>query len=268
MNITKNVRNFCYGLYDLRKLDREGRNPDGPVVSLTSVPRRIQLIKPTIVSLLKQKLKPKKIEINLGEDLFRGYNIPDFLHGMESVEVHWQQQDCGPATKLIATLERYRGSSEMIVVVDDDMYYSDELLGSLVRCDREAGGKRVFCINGFLLPRDLRAESVGSDKALRSGCRKVAIIEGCGGYIMRSDHLDHTILLDRTGAPDRALYDDDVWISGHLSRVGIEKFQIPTGKRKSLLNTRESAIGGNRAQLQTDLMCHFTDDWKRDEYET
>ncbi|HXY53367.1 MAG TPA: glycosyltransferase family A protein [Nitrospirota bacterium] len=268
MTISKNIRQYYYSLFDLLKLDKNGGDPNGPVVSLTTVPHRIDNIKPTLVSLLRQTVKPKRIEINLSEELFAGRKIPMSLLNLENVKICWQKKDYGPATKLIATIERYQTQNERIVIVDDDMYYSKDMISDLMAADMKADGKHVFCINGFLLPRDLKSESIGSDKALKSGTRKVAVIEGCGGYILRSNHLDWKLLLNLENAPARALFDDDIWFSGHLSKAGVDKIQIPTGKRKSLVNSHKgSAISGDRWQLQSDLMIFFKDDWKDYEYE-
>jgi hypothetical protein len=269
-NFKKHARNFFYSLYDLKKLDEDSQNADGPIVSLTTVPQRINLIKPTLISLLRQKTKPKRIEINLGTDLFQGVEIPTYLQNMKTIKVYWQTIDYGPATKLISTLERYQTHSEKIVVVDDDMYYSENLITDLMAADIKSNGQQVFCINGFLIGRDLKSESAVTDRILSSGCKKVAIVEGCGGYILRSYHLDCNSLLNLEHAPARAFFDDDVWISGHLSKAGIEKIQITTGKRKSLVNTTVPAIDNttsNRSQLRTDIMHYFATDWKHDEFE-
>ena len=269
MTISKNIRQYYYSsFFDLLKLDKIAGNPDGPVVSLTTVPQRIGNIKPTLVSLLRQTVKPKRIEINLSEELFAGREIPVSLQNLENVKICWQKKDYGPATKLVATIERYQTQNERIVIVDDDMYYSKNLISDLMAADMKSNGKHVFCINGFLLPRDFKSESIGSDKALKSGTRKVAVIEGCGGYIFRSSHLHWKLLLNLENAPKRALFDDDIWFSGHLSKAGVGKIQIPTGKRKSLVNSHKgSAISGDRRQLQSELMLFFKNDWRDYEYE-
>jgi len=268
LTISKNIRQYFYSSFDLAKLDRTAGNPDGPVVSLTTVPRRIDNIKPTLVSLLRQTVKPKRIEINLSEELFAGREIPASLLNLENVRICWQKKDYGPATKLVATLERYQTQNERIVIVDDDMYYPKNLLSDLLAADMKSNGSHVFCINGYLLPRDLKAESIGSERALKSGTRKVAVIEGCGGYLLRSSHLDWKLLLNLENAPKRALFDDDVWFSGHLSKAGVDKIQIPTGRRKSLVNSNKgTAISGDRRQLRSDLMLFLKNEWREYEYE-
>ncbi|MBS0445840.1 MAG: hypothetical protein JSR59_07810 [Proteobacteria bacterium] len=272
--LSKLVRNAFLERFDLQRLERRVRRRQQqcagvelPVVSLTSVPQRIGRIKPTLVSLLRQTLPPKEIHINLGRDLFRGQPLPAVLDGLELVRVHWVDRDVGPATKYIPTLERYARTDQLIVVVDDDMYYSDRLLADLARAERDAGGEKVYCVNGFKVPADLQSASRPSDRALSAGTKRVAIVEGCGGYTLRPRMVDPAALRDVANAPARVLFDDDIWLSGHLSRAGIEKLQVATGRRRALVNALEPAITGDRARLQTDVMTHFRADWTPDEIE-
>lgn len=270
MSLTKRLRTFWVERTDLKKLDAsvaQLHRDRNPVVSFTSVPQRLHLCKATVVSLLKQTLPPKEIHINLGENLFKDKTLPSFLQDLTCVKVFWIKTDCGPATKFLPALERFEKTDQLLVICDDDMYYANDLLHTLAEADKSSGGSNCYCINGLQLPADLKSESRPSDKAIRSGIKKVAIIEGCGGYTLRAAFVDIAALKNITSAPARAFFDDDFWLSGHLSRRGIKKFQIPAGRRKSLLNTVESAISGDRAQLQTDLMAHFKNDWALDEIE-
>ena len=273
MSLTKTIRYKLLNTLNLKALDEKltaqklTQKTSGAIVTFTSVPKRIPFIKPTLISLLKQIEPPERIEINLSRSLFPDQNIPDFLKNLNMIKICWQDTDYGPATKLIGTLKRYHGNNTPIIVVDDDMYYSSRLIEDLMAAYRARTSNEVFCINGFLIPKDLKSESIGSDKALKAGIRKVGVIEGCGGYILNSNLLTPNILLDLNNTSHRVLFDDDIWFSGHLSRLKVNKYQISTGRRKSLINTIETAISGDRQALQTGVMNYFANDWKPDEYQ-
>ena len=270
MNITKYLRTYLLGLTNLQKLDLRVstlNREENPVVSFTSVPKRLDQVKATVISLLKQTRPPKEIHINLGENLFPEKKIPDFLKNLNVVKIFWVKKDFGPATKYIPTLERYANTNQLLIICDDDMYYAPNLIDSLFLADKESGGKNSYCINGLKVPSNLNSKSRPDDKAIKFGQKQVAIIEGCGGYTLRSQFITDLELKNIEGAPKRCLFDDDIWLSGQLSRQKIKKIQIPTGKRKSLINTIESAISGDREKLQTDLMRHFKNDWAPDEIE-
>lgn len=268
ISISKRIRSLLCSLADLNKLETKTRlriTPESPVVSLTTVPKRIANIKPTIVSLMKQNLPPQKIILNIGADYFRGHEIPDFLQGLALVQINKVEKDLGPATKFLYTLKSQK-QDQLIVVVDDDMFYSSDLLETLVAADKKYSTASI-CINGLRVPKSLVSADRESDRDLKSGERRVAIVEGCGGYTLRPRYFK-TDLFDLTDAPLRAFFDDDFWISGHLSKNKIPKYQVSLrGKRKSLVNTLESAISGDREALQTQMMNYFANDWADEEYE-
>lgn len=270
MSLTKYLRTYLISLVDLKKLDHKVSITDreqNPIVSLTTVPKRIPLLKPTLISLLKQTCLPKEIQINLGKNLFLDQKLPDFLLDLKTIKVYWEDKDCGPATKYIPTLERYQSTEQLIVICDDDMYYPSNLIESLVSAEKSSTTKSSFCINGFKVPASLESKNIPSDKAIKEGKKQIAVIEGCGGYTLRPSFVRTEDLRNLHQAPARALFDDDIWLSGHLSRNNISKFQIPSGKRKSLVNTIETAISGDRKILQTEVMQHFRTDWKPEEIE-
>lgn len=267
MSLTKIIRTKLLSLADLPALDTKSSSrihSDSPIVSLTTVPGRINNIKPTIVSLLRQRLAPKEIQINIGADYFAGAPVPEFLTGLRTVKVFKEAKDCGPATKYLYTLKRVE-PRQLIVVLDDDMYYPDTLIEDLVRADKKFNGQAAICINGLRVPKSLHSFDRESDREIKIGIKRVAIVEGCGGYTLRASYFS-TDLFDLNGAPKRAFFDDDFWVSGHLSRNNIAKYQIAgRKKRKSLVNTIESAIGGDREALQSEMMRHFARDWKAEE---
>lgn len=256
---------------NLKKLDQAAANRKSelsPIVTLSTTPKRIMSIKPTLVSLLKQTIAPSAIQINLGKNLFDNAEIPSFLESLNVVKINFTEQDLGPATKLIPTLEQLKGTDRLIVVVDDDMFYHETLLEQLIQADKATAGTKCCCANGFKIPKSLLAEDCVGDKRIQSGYRSVGVMQGAGGYTVRAHFLDPCVLRNLNSAPERALFEDDVWFSGHLSRNKISKIQIPTNKRKSLVNTLESAITGDRSKLMTNLLQHFAKDWEAEEFES
>lgn len=270
MSLSKKIRSFLYSAKDLRKMDEicsAKKTANSPIITLTTVPKRIENIKPTIYSLLAQDLKPKLIILNLSYDLFPRVQVPKELFELKNLKINMVEKDFGPATKFFYTL-RESPPEERVIVVDDDMYYSNDLTSTLVLCS-EQSPDAAFCVNGLRLSKTMRASDRESDKEIRSGRKRVAIIEGCGGYLVKPRFFSDNLLFDFSlpGAPERARFDDDFWISGHLSRSGIEKYQVALKKkRKSLINTIESAISGDRAKLQQQMIDFFSDDWTASEF--
>jgi hypothetical protein len=117
---------------DEYRITTEKRNPE-VIVSLTSYPTRIPRIHYTIISLLKQTIKPDEIILWLGEEKFpnRNDDLPNKLiklteHGLTIKYC----KDIRSHTKLIPALRKY--SEDIIVTTDDDIFYPNNWLELLI----------------------------------------------------------------------------------------------------------------------------------------
>ena len=270
MDLKKNIRAL---FYQLKRFDKWDYNPSSleprVIVTFTTIPSRISQIKPTIISILQQTYRPSIIELNLARNpqkIDKPWSIPFWLEGLSSVKIHWLDYDYGPASKLIPTLDRHQNDDCLIIVIDDDMIYPKNLVERFLKADQQSNGGKVFCANGHPIVQNHHFFESPSDKRIRSGERRVAIIEGCGGYSLRPRHFDIKDLKSLKGAPDGAMRMDDIWFSGHLSRRNIEKIQISTKPRHSLPQATVPAITGPRVELSDALLDFFSKDWHSEEY--
>lgn len=97
------------------------------VVSLTTIPSRINEIKPTIDSLKAQILRPQKIIVNIPKRYERfGTSItkfPEFLENDPMVQINIIEEDYGPATKMLGMLNLDIPPNTIVLVCDDDAEY-------------------------------------------------------------------------------------------------------------------------------------------------
>ncbi len=268
MKLSRWLRATYYSSRNIDKLDYTPKDT-GVIVSFTTVPSRIQQIKPTIISLLNQTVRPTQIELNLAKSPQKNdidWDVPAWLSNLQAVKIIWLEHDYGPASKYIPTLLRHKKDNPLVVIVDDDMIYSKSLVQRFVDADNHSGERIVFCSNGHPITHDHIFFSDISDKAIKQGTRRVAIIEGCGGYCIRPQFFDLDALINYSDLPNGAIRMDDIWISGHLSRQKIKKLQIPSAKRHSLPQAQEPAITGPRADISNQLLDYFSNDWADEEY--
>lgn len=93
------------------------------VISLTTIPSRINTLEPVIKSLLKQTYPPRAIYLNLPKKYNRfdeKIKIPAFLNNYDNVHVYHMDTDYGPATKFIGALLNPDISHDTPVMVTDD----------------------------------------------------------------------------------------------------------------------------------------------------
>jgi hypothetical protein len=266
MKISKYFRTYYYQWQSIKRWDFTPTQSK-IIISLTTVPSRIQWLKPTLISLLKQK--PDVIELNLAKTPLKedvAWKIPAWLNDLNAVKIFWLDKDYGPASKFIPTIERYQDKDCYIIVVDDDMLYSDDFLEKLLQADKANPQPSVFCTSGHKLKRHLDSSDIPPNDKTAPGYERVAIIQGCGGYLIKPNYFNLAQLKDILKLPGNSVKQDDVWISGLLSQYKIPKFRVPIKKRRGTINTLTPSITGDRVEPFNTVLQFFKDDWHEEEF--
>lgn len=102
------------------------------IVSITTIPSRIDKVWIPIECMMRQSVKPDKIVLWLGKDEFQDIVLPDNLQKLQDkgLEIRFCK-DVGVHTKYYYVLKEY--SDDYVITVDDDMYYSTNLIKKLMR---------------------------------------------------------------------------------------------------------------------------------------
>ena len=217
-------------------LSRAGKSEDRRrvIVSLSTVPDRINNLGPAIRSLLRQTRPPDEIVLA----------IPEFSIREE--------------------LTAGQGNT-FIMVVDDDRVYPRDALESYLHYNAQLP-EAALCFRGATMPRsmDWRDARMTYANELREP-RRVAVITGCGSYLIQPRFFDES-LWDYSSAPRGAFYMDDIWISGWLSRRGIERYVVPASvmMRKVLRQRRTLSlhdVPNGRQHHNNDVIAFFRDTW-------
>lgn len=111
-----------------KKLKMINKSEIPVIVSLTSIPSRLNIVHIVIRSILNQEVRPEKILLWLNTDLKN--SIPEKLKKLESdiFEIRYSELNCSHR-KLIHTLELF--SDTIIITCDDDLIYHSSWLKSL-----------------------------------------------------------------------------------------------------------------------------------------
>lgn len=130
-------------------------------MSLSSIPGREKYLLDTLESLVNQKLKPKKIFLNLCENYerfnkekysFKYINKRKkfFKNNSSLININYCK-DYGPITKLFGCLSKINKCKDMIqyiVIVDDDLIYRNNMLDNIVKKIKNDSGKCYsFCVD-------------------------------------------------------------------------------------------------------------------------
>jgi hypothetical protein len=240
------------------------------IASLSTVPDRINNLRPTIQSLLKQTRPPDEIVLAIPEFSIREqrpYVVPEYLLRLPRVRVLRCAKDWGPATKFIGAIQDELGAGRentLIMVVDDDRLYPRDALETYLFYSEQLPNA-ALCFRGAAMPSTLDWDDAKMiyAKDLREP-RPVAVITGCGSYLVRSRFFDQS-LWDYSRAPSVAFYIDDIWISAWLSRRGVKRYVIPASARMRSVSRQRRTVSLNkipgRQKLNNETIAFFRDAW-------
>ncbi len=99
-------------------------------VSISTIPQRIKNLNESVKSLLNQTKKPDKIFINIPfkyerfTDVVKDDQIPKFDNNLIEIT---RCEDCGPATKLLGSLNKLKKNS-LVILADDDHIYENFMI--------------------------------------------------------------------------------------------------------------------------------------------
>ncbi len=228
---------YCMYYPNVKYYDKQYRNlkyVDNPekrkvVISLTTIPKRINKLKPTLCSILDQTRRVDEICINVPYTTLKGdiYNIPDWLKRLKNVRIKRCDKDWGPSTKLIPTLIR-EDHKTIIIVVDDDVIYGSKTVENHVQVFYQRNCKDAIISFGSKINKSLHIE--GTEGFIppphmnfkSSGYSHV--VYGHHSFLVTPEMFTKTKdgtfnnhrIFEYNRAPKECLWVDDIWFSGWL----------------------------------------------------
>ena len=241
------------------------------IASLTTVPGRINNLRPTIRSLLKQTRPPDEIVVAIPEFSIREqrpYVVPEYLLRLPRLRVLHCHKDWGPATKFIPIVREElaagRGDT-LIMVVDDDRVYPRDALETYLHYHAQLL-EAALCFRGAAMPRtlDWRDARMIRARELRQP-EPAAVMTGCGSYLIQPRFFDES-LWDYSKAPQAAFFMDDIWISGCLSCRKVKRYVVPaSAMMRSVFRQRRTLslhdVPSGRQQNNNETIAFFRDTW-------
>ncbi len=199
------------------------------IVSLTTIPSRINSIQRTIDSIQSQSIKPDIICLSVPDKCRRQkkkeYVIPEFISQYKSLKIIKTDYDYGPSMKLLPVLEYERDPESIIITIDDDHVYSKEFVETLLNYSK-LYPHSALGFNGWnVKPLIIRNKYEFIDKTLTKPVQ-ADVLEGYRGVLYKKKFFDENIFKYKD-FPEMAFKNDDIWISAHLAKNKIERLVIP-----------------------------------------
>lgn len=178
-------------------------------ISMSTIPSRIDFLKPVLESLLNQVIPPSHIYINVPLK-YKRFNtplvIPDWLEKLPTVSLYKIDNDYGPGTKFIGSLMNpLIKPHDLIVITDDDLIKKTHWLETLLR---QHDNNRI---TSFV------------EKRLGRG-----IIWGYMGYIFQKKLINlQSLLVFFNNIKNTCFLVDDHWLTGYCNYSNIQIYNIP-----------------------------------------
>lgn len=242
------------------------------IVSLTTIPSRIENLQKVIDSILKQSIKPDRIELNLPKSYSkRSMGTVNKSVIPDGIEVYWLEEDLGPATKVIPTILRYENEPDaQIIYCDDDRVFDRDWIRRLTEtshrnphsCIAESGYNieshrhRTYWKSRKITYKILRLLTLGQFKAGTAGNGNIDIAEGYAGVLIKPRFLKNAAIK----IPDILWTVDDIWISGLLAYNNINIIET---SRCSKVGSEDLVIEGDSMSDKDALRNFVYDDHDR-----
>jgi len=191
------------------------------VASMTTIPSRIDRIRPVLENVLSQTVPVAYIELNLPHVCIRTselYLVPPWLEEFDRVNI-FRTPDQGPITKIAPTLIRYRDDTDTYIwSVDDDIAYQKDQLEKLLKCYRPSH-KQILCRYGGV---------IGPDGTInfQYGETPVTMFEGFGTVLYPPECIgdDFPQYVEEVSLNPDCRISDDVVLSHYFTTRGIQIF--------------------------------------------
>lgn len=224
------------------------------IISLTTIPSRIEHLEPTIDSLLNQGCPvylwlPEFVErLNEGVE---DKDIPQYLKDKKNLHINIVK-DFGSITKLLPAVENE--VDDLIITADDDCLYPPGFADTLKEWYDKFSGKYAVCYRGKVVTGPVYKYSISISKVKRPTV--CDIVTGVHGVIYSSKWFN---IEEMKNLSKKFPGNDDITISGILAKKKIQKIVVPypQGKvvqeRGAVKRLDSLWWGNNKKGLQNDL---------------
>ena len=243
------------------------------IISLTTIPPRMNLLGDTLASLLAQSLVPDRIVLNIPKRYRRPEFVYDTLPSLPvGVDLEIADLDYGPATKLLPLLRSCNGQDVNIIFCDDDRIYPINWLSNLIENAKQFPNECITVAAGLIDQIEAYYHYVNKPKSkiLAPLYRKIYTFKkrrpipaqladiacGYGGILVRPEFFDEEVFKIK----DEFFTLDDTWFSGHLARRGIKirvatNAELPIARDVADISSLKDLKQGTLNQNAIDFSC-------------
>jgi hypothetical protein len=206
---------------------KEGFSPE-VIISLTTSPKRIAQIKPTLDRIMEQTVLPNAIVLNLPYVFKRNGDkfdtLPEFVTSNPVIKINWCE-DIGPATKILPTRKLYSDPETIIISIDDDILYTNTMIETFLKYSAIFPDAVISSSSWYIVTEP--PSGVNNNDILPNTYFS-EFLEGYSGVLYKKKILDLIDISDEyiLQLPKFCFQSDDFILSNELKKNGIPIFII------------------------------------------
>ena len=204
-------------------------NENKIIVSMTTSPKRMLLMKPVIESILNQTHPPNLIRINIPKIFKRTnqtYSIPSFISGNPKIKVYTYDEDYGPIMKILPTLIEYKNDNDKIIIYgDDDVLMLPKMIENYLDFILY-NPSNVYCLSGMNIRNNKITEANTDNKFIN----RADIAEGYMSVCLKSNIINKSFMdyYNLVKQYKDCFQSDDLIISNFFGMNKLNRFVIYT----------------------------------------
>lgn len=199
------------------------------VVSLTTTKNRMYKMRSTLQSIIGQSIKPNKIYVNIPKQYVLSDWLIDLSNTNSSIIIN-KTNDYGPATKILAILEKEKDPNTIIVTLDDNKFYPKHAVRDLVKQYLPNTYKVNYKLNSAITGTGLnilfRPHFKLEKQFIIIGNRPSLNVVGVDGVAYKRGFFKEDIFAFMKNIPESCITTDDLMISAYLLANNISIVKI------------------------------------------
>eukprot|EP00747_Dinoflagellata_sp_TGD_P168091 gnl/TRDRNA2_/TRDRNA2_193724_c0_seq1.p1 gnl/TRDRNA2_/TRDRNA2_193724_c0~~gnl/TRDRNA2_/TRDRNA2_193724_c0_seq1.p1 ORF type:complete len:304 (+),score=21.47 gnl/TRDRNA2_/TRDRNA2_193724_c0_seq1:68-979(+) len=236
------------------------------VASMTTTPHRIERIRENVIRNMNiEHIDRLYLSVPTTSASGEEMRIPVWLESLMRENATkicvLRTKDWGPVTKLFGALHsKDIPDTAKIITLDDDRHYEPKLILKLLEASKAHPN---FVITNSAWPIETALPGgVSSIQGKRGDSYSTEgetdVVLGCGGVLYPNKMIFDAKIFDTNNtAGDLCFKTDDIWISGHLERLGIKRWVIVDEDPARLLTDTPQLDGGDWVPCMSAMRDQF-----------
>lgn len=258
--LLNNLIPIYFKMVQVKKLKKSIKKEKRIIVSLTTIPSRIDTVWIPITCMLHQTVRPDRIILWLGKEKFEGHEIPEKVKQLKEkgLEIRYCE-DIRAHTKYYYTMQE--NPDDYVITIDDDIYYRKRMIEGLLKTLKK--NPNMVCAHwvwemrctkgGTLLPSKLFKGGETAKNTQKPSHMLLAL--GVGGVLYPPQSLPkETFSIDKIKELSYAA--DDVWLKAMEILQGTKVAKVEERYKPDIIieNTQKVALrNSNVAKNQNDV---------------